>query len=351
MRVGHVFRVGCLALLVTLTACESNGSQQPPSSRQAQTEISEESGQPKFTEFPLTHWNGTGPWNITAGPPTSDSMWFISVPPNAGGARIGRISTSTGAIKDDFKTYDDNADLIDPDAIAAGPDGNLWFTDRGAHGIGRIDPSGGGFTHWTLNTAAFTGGGIAAGPAGDASLWFTEAGDANSIGRIDMTGHISEYRLPNHGPATVRVPHVVDGPWGIAAGPEGDPEMWFTEPNANRVGRIDEKGKVKEYDVTTKRAGPYNITAGPDGAMWFTEDHNAIGRIDVKSGRIREFALDYRNHSPRAIVSAGGGLWFAEYDGYMIGRISPSGSITGRRRCREMSEQEPEDGHRQRRIV
>ncbi|MGH7047975.1 MAG: virginiamycin B lyase family protein [Stellaceae bacterium] len=39
-------------------------------------------------------------------------------------------------------------------------------------------------------------------------------------------------------------------------------------------------GTVTEYPLPTPNSGPYAITAGPDGAMWFTEaDSGKIGRI------------------------------------------------------------------------
>ena len=32
-------------------------------------------------------------------------------------------------------------------------------------------------------------------------------------------------------------------------------------------------------------AGPSGITVGPDGALWFTEQPNGIGRIDMTRNR------------------------------------------------------------------
>ena len=70
-----------------------------------------------------------------------------------------------------------------PNRIAAGPDGNLWFTESANPGrIGRITPTGtidefaAGLTP---NSAPV---GIAAGP--DANLWFTENANPGRIGKI-----------------------------------------------------------------------------------------------------------------------------------------------------------------------
>jgi len=58
-----------------------------------------------------------------------------------------------------------------PHGIAAGPDGNLWFTELGANQIGRVTTSG-AFREFPIPTAGSYADGIAAGP--DGNLWFTE---------------------------------------------------------------------------------------------------------------------------------------------------------------------------------
>ena len=59
--------------------------------------------------------------------------------------------------------------------------------------------------------------------------------------------------------------------------------MWFTEPNGGRIGRITTAGVVTEFTAgITPGSFPFNIVAGPDGNMWFTEyaaAGNRIGRI------------------------------------------------------------------------
>src|SRR5438105_1087092 len=59
----------------------------------------------------------------------------------------------------------------DPSGITPGPDGNLWFTERGRGKIGRITTTG-VITQFTIPTAGSNPTWIAAGP--DGALWFTE---------------------------------------------------------------------------------------------------------------------------------------------------------------------------------
>jgi len=97
--------------------------------------------------------------------------------------------------------------------IAAGPDGNLWFTEDHSKKIGKITPNG-SITEYAIpnspNENDAEPEGIAAGP--DGNLWFAEySSDANNIGKITPGGTITEYRIPTGG---------YSAPYGIAKGPE-----------------------------------------------------------------------------------------------------------------------------------
>ena len=71
----------------------------------------------------------------------------------------------------------------------------------------------------------------------------------------------------------------------ITAGPDGN--LWFTEVNANKIGRITTDGVVTEFTAgITPFSGPTGITAGPDGNMWFTEQADSNGNFGGRIGRI-----------------------------------------------------------------
>ena len=109
-----------------------------------------------------------------------------------------------------------------PWGIAAGPDGNIWFTEDGAARIGRITTSG-VITEFSL-AAGVCPYGIVAGP--DGNLWFTEY-TASVLGRITPSGSISQFTLPT----------TKSAPEGIAVGP-GQTSIWWTEPGAGQVGKL-----------------------------------------------------------------------------------------------------------------
>jgi virginiamycin B lyase len=75
----------------------------------------------------------------------------------------------------------------------------------------------------TPNSAGGSRAAMAAGP--DGNVWFTEYG-ANQIGRVTPSGSISEFSLPTPDSA----------PYGIVAGPDG--KMWFVESGTNRLASI-----------------------------------------------------------------------------------------------------------------
>jgi streptogramin lyase len=128
---------------------------------------------------------------------------------------------------------------------------------------------------------------------------------------------ITEYALPTAN----------SGTYGIAAGP--DSALWFTEDLRNKIGRITTAGVITEYPVPTYNSGPYAIAAGPDNALWFTEyNGNKIGRITT-AGVITEYAVPTA-YSLAIAIAAGpdNALWFLEYTAGKIGRITTAGVIT-----------------------
>ena len=82
-----------------------------------------------------------------------------------------------------------------PVGIAAGPDGNLWFTELGANQIGRIT-TGGSVTEFAVPTPSSAPHDIAAGP--DGNLWFTEYNGYKLV-RITTGGAITEFGSPPTG--------------------------------------------------------------------------------------------------------------------------------------------------------
>ena len=65
----------------------------------------------------------------------------------------------------------------------------------------------------------------------------------------------------------------ISGPNGnleeITAGPDGN--LWYTEFTGDKIGKITPSGVVTEFGLAPD-SGPHGIAAGPDGNLWFAED-------------------------------------------------------------------------------
>jgi virginiamycin B lyase len=197
--------------------------------------------------------------------------------------------------------------ISDPTAITVGPDGALWFVD-GSGTIGRITTSG--------DVASFAASGIgspvsiATGP--DRALWFATGG--KFIGRMTTDGTTS----------TISDPGQMRGTYGITAGPDG--AMWFTNYLGSSIGRIAADGSVEIY--RDPRIGfPEAIVSGPDGALWFTDDSGSIDRITTAGSLTTFGAPETVGHPQGLTVGADGALWATDRDGSIV-RVTTAGAIT-----------------------
>jgi virginiamycin B lyase len=134
---------------------------------------------------------------------------------------------------------------------------------------------------------------------------------------MSLDGTVLEYPIPT--PAS--------DPEGITAGPDG--AVWFTEHAVDQIGRVALDGTVREYPAPWVRpipSGFEGIAAGPDGALWFTEQVvGAIGRMTL-TGVFSDYPLT--EAAPNAITAGpDGALWFTENPA-AIGRISTNGKVT-----------------------
>ncbi len=199
----------------------------------------------------------------------------------------------------------------DPHGVVVGTDGGIWFTERVAGKIGRLQA--GSFDEFDLPDPTSAPTGITVGD--DGALWFTLPG-TNQIGRLTTGGDFTEHTLP----AANSQPHA------ITAAPDGS--IWYTLRGIHRIGYLDDTGT---HDVMPGGSvQPTGITVGPDGAIWYTEQRtNRIGRIDRATLAVTRYALPAASSSPTAIsTGADGAMWFTLRGSNEIGRITTDGTIT-----------------------
>jgi streptogramin lyase len=264
---------------------------------------------PVITEFHDGLSSPNGAWGVAAGP--DGNVWFTEDSHNA----VARV-TPDGVVTE----FSAGLTKGCPKGIALGPDGNLWVTESSGGGaIARITPDG-VVTEFTTGLSVGEPWDITAGP--DGNLWFVVRNPA-VIGRITPDGVITEF-------TTGLTPG--SEPTAIAAGRDGN--LWFTEAaDPGRIGRITTEGVITEFsEGLTPNMRPTDITAGPDGKLWFTESAGAgaIGRIKT-SGDIKEYSDGLTPGMEPTGIAAGndGALWFTQAaDPGAIGRITTDGEIT-----------------------
>jgi streptogramin lyase len=185
--------------------------------------------------------------------------------------------------------------------------GAIWFA--GTDGVGRIDASG------RVKTWPIPGdeSGEAITAAGGA-LWFVSEDGHSHLDRLSTSGAITRVTAP--GARSLE-------PGDVTAGPDG--ALWFTQTNG--IGRLTADGRYSSWPLPRRAGGLAAIAVGSDGALWFTEyDARAIGRITT-AGAVTEFPLGMAPDNPWDIVAApDGALWFTTDS--CIGRITTAGGVT-----------------------
>ena len=214
-----------------------------------------------------------------------------------------------------------------PRYIAAGSDGNMWFTESPGNAVARITPAG-AVTEFTVPTAnAFETQGPHIIGASDGNLWFTESGPtANKIAKVTTTGTFTEF-------PTLFAPPPPDEPFGLVD--RGDGTIWYVANGSSRVGfQSISGGTAGETSIPTANSAPFDIATAPDNNLYYTESAtDKIGRITnlfTAQSEIGPPSLAVGT-TPRDIVRGpDGNLWFAESGRNSIGRLSPfSFSVTG----------------------
>ncbi len=199
-----------------------------------------------------------------------------------------------------------------PADIAAGPDGNLWFTEQGLlPGVGSIDPGRPATSPSTPPACSNVPGDIVGGP--DGGVWFTIAGANESVARIDpgtgdIVTHAVAVRLQRDRPRRRRRRQ----PLVHGAADKG------------KLGRMAPDGQVTEFDADLSGDETLNdVAVGPDGWIWFTVEHDggaaartsslhSISRVNPADGDICHFSEGLTGAPNKIVAASDGKLYFTE---------------------------------------
>jgi virginiamycin B lyase len=197
--------------------------------------------------------------------------------------------------------------------------GNLWYLrltplslELENDAIGRIDTTG-HVEEFALpdNSNPVS---LVSGP--DGNLWATLAEKA-AIARITLAGALTMFALPNGIQPTEMLVGV-------------DRTLWFTAPKAATIGRITTDGVVSTFTLPA-HTNPHDLTVGADGALWYVDTQHepqyvAIGRMTA-DGNVRTYQIAATPTSGSTLVAApDGSVWLTLYN--TIGHIATDGAVT-----------------------
>lgn len=260
---------------------------------------------PTVDEFPLPTADSQ-PQDLVLGP--DGNIWFTE----RGISKIGRISPSNPADLDEFPTVGTG-----PDIITVGPDGALWYTEQGSDTVGRIAPGA------APSAVSFAGlglqdpRGIAVGP--DGNLWIADADSvAPEVVILSPAGtKLDQVFLP----AGFNARNIAKGP---------DNNMWVAGFSSSAIARITTSGEptldpAAGYPVPGG-VTPMDVTAGNDGNLWYTAQGTTVGRM-TPAGVATNFVS--KGVDPFGItIGPDGAVWYAEFQADAVGRVDATGTTT-----------------------
>src|SRR5579864_5495270 len=155
-------------------------------------------------------------------------------------------------------------------------------------------------------------------------LWVVEA-NRNAIAKVNpVGGAITEYHIPGlNYTYSLYNSRIVSGPLGL---------VWFTDYYDSLIGSIDpQTGAINTYPATitytvgsysyTYPAYPFDLTVGPDGALWFTPYYSylGIGRFDPVTHNSTTINPALNTCPSRIVTGSDQNLWYLDQCGHSVG--------------------------------
>jgi virginiamycin B lyase len=197
-----------------------------------------------------------------------------------------------------------------PHDVAPAADGGIWFTAQAAGYLGWLDPNTGAVRQIALGPRSAPHG-VIVGP--DSAAWVTDGGQ-NAIVRVDpQTNEVRSFPLPGR---NANLNTATFDRNGI---------LWFTGQNGV-FGRLDpSSGDLKLVDAP-RGAGPYGITATPDGSRVFYASlaGSHIAEINLETGQATPIDSPTPGQGARRVwTDSHGMIWVSEWNAGQVGRYDP----------------------------
>jgi virginiamycin B lyase len=211
--------------------------------------------------------------------------------------------------------------------------GSLWVEQYLSSQVARFDPAAGTFTEFNTPMPLSVPGGMALGP--DGGMWMPEV-TGNALLRVNTAdGSMQEYRLPwlnALNTTALGLPlHLGLGLANdITAGPDG--ALWFTLGGLNAIGRFDlATHAFTEYPVPGEILGQVQslfgiIKPGPGNTVVMDlPQQNAVVTLDVTTHAFTRYTMPTALSFPVGVWTAkDGSIWASESLGMKLARITPA---------------------------
>ena len=104
--------------------------------------------------------------------------------------------------------------------------------------------------------------------------------------------------------------------------------MWFTERNANLIGRISgsSPGATAEFPLAGGATSPDLIVVGPDNALWWTQGTSVGRMVPSNPAGVQTFGGLGIIQARGIAVGPDGNLWVSDAGGNQVHRITPAGT-------------------------
>jgi virginiamycin B lyase len=179
-------------------------------------------------------------------------------------------------------------------------DGTIWMCLSDGHIATRTAD---GTIHDYRATNSLTNCAIVQAP--DGNVWFTDYNNAR-IGKITPQGKVTFTDLGYRG-----------DPMWMTVG--GDGALWFTQPYLDKIGRLTTDGQLTTFETPSD---PQYIVTASDGDLWY-DDENYLYKMTLKGKQTRHGREFQVNEVP--LWSAKGELWYVNYE--KLYEVSSSGKV------------------------
>jgi virginiamycin B lyase len=200
-----------------------------------------------------------------------------------------------------------------PHGVIVGPDGAAWVTDGGLNAILRVDPVSGEVKRFPLPSGHPGASLNTAAFDRHGILWFT--GQAGVYGRLD----------PASGALTVHDAPRGAGPYGITATPDGS--VWYASLAGNHIARIDPStGQATVVEPPTPNQGARRIWSDSRGRLWVSEwNAGQVAVYDPVASAWKEWRLPGGGpHAYAVYVDDRDEVWLSDFGANALVRFDPA---------------------------